>query len=150
MKGASESLFASVTKALRDPHPSAELARVPAPVRRAVAAELCADEGVLVVVRGTAGQAIVGTETRVFVLPPYVPGATPVVAASWPYLDVLGIELNERVVGGSVVVRATDGKAAVAVAGDWDVIRARVAMLRGLVAGAHSDAVPDELRLVAL
>jgi hypothetical protein len=30
------------------------------------------------------------------------------------------------------------------------VVRARVATLRGLVAGAHTDAVPAELRLVAL
>jgi hypothetical protein len=49
-----------------------------------------------------------------------------------------------------VVLRVTDGKSVVGIAGDWDVIRARVATLRGLVAGAHSDAVPAELRLVAL
>jgi hypothetical protein len=48
------------------------------------------------------------------------------------------------------VLRAADGRAAVGIAGDRDAIRARVATLRGLVAGAHSDAVPAELRLVAL
>ena len=63
---------------------------------------------------------------------------------------MLGIEFNERAVGGSVVLRVVDGRAAIGIAGDWDVIRARVATLRGLLAGAHSDAVPAELRLVAL
>jgi hypothetical protein len=150
MQGGRESLSEWVTRVLRDPDPSAELARLGAPARRAVEAELCADEVVRVVLRGTAGRAIVGTDRRVFVLPPFVPGATPAAAASWPYLDVLGVELNERVVGGSVVLHAADGRAAVGMAGDWDVIRARVATLRGLVAGAHSDAVPAELRLIAL
>jgi hypothetical protein len=145
-----ESLAECVASALRDPDPSSELARVGAPARRVVEAELCADEIVRVVLRGTAGRAIVGTDRRVLVLPPFVPGASPAAAASWPYLDVLGVELNERVVGGSVVIHTADGRAAVGIAGDWDVIRARVATLRGLVAGAHSDAVPAELRLIAL
>ena len=150
MGRARETLFDWATRELREADPSAELTRLDPPVRRAVAAELCADEMVRVVIRGTAGRAIVGTDSRVFVLPPFVPGASPAAAASWPYLDVLGIELNERAVGGSVVLRVPDGRAAVGVAGDWDVIRARVARLRGLVAGTHSDAVPVELRLVAL
>ena len=117
---------------------------------RAVAAELLLDENVLVVIHGTAGRAIVGTDVRVLVLPPFVPGAMPAPIESWPYLDVLGIELNERDVGGSVVLRVSDGRAVVGIAGDWDVVRARVATLRGLVAGAHTEAVPAELRLVAL
>ena len=150
MEGVRESLFESVRRSLRDRDPAAELGRLGPSGRRAVAAELCADETVLVVLRGTAGRAVVGTDRRAFVLPPVVPGATPVEPESWPYLDVLGIELNERAVGGSVVLRVTDGKSVVGIAGDWDVIRARVATLRGLVAGAHSDAVPAELRLVAL
>jgi hypothetical protein len=150
MQGGRESLSEWVTRVLRDPDPSSELARLGATARRVVEAELCVDEIVRVVIGGTAGRAIVGTDRRVLVLPPFVPGATPAAAASWPYLDVLGVELNERVVGGSIVVRTAEGRVAVGIAGDWDVIRARVATLRGLVAGAHSDAVPAELRLVAL
>ena len=150
MEGERESLFDWATQALRDPDPYAELARLGAPSQRAIAAELLLDETALVVIPGTAGRAIVGTDVRVLVLPPFVPGAIPAPIDSWPYLDVLGIELNERAVGGSVVVRVPEGKQAVGMCGDWDVIRARVAMLRGLVAGAHSDAVPEELRLVAL
>jgi|1186.fasta_scaffold301301_2 hypothetical protein len=150
MEGERESLFESVTRVLRDPDPHAELARLSWAARRAIVAEIGLDETVRVVIRGTAGQAIVGTDTQVLVLPPFVPGTAPAEAASWPYLDVLGVELNERVVGGSVVLRATDGRAAVGIAGDRDAIRARVAMLRGLVAGAHTEAVPAELRLVAL
>src|SRR3954452_19072828 len=150
MDGERESPFGWVTQALCDPDPYAELARLGAPSGRAVAAELLLDEIVLVVIRGTAGRAIVGTDVRVLALPPFVPGAAPAPIESWPYLDVLGIELNERAVGGSVVLRVADGKAAVGIAGDWDVIRARVATLRGLLAGAHTEAVPAELRLVAL
>jgi hypothetical protein len=150
MDGERESLFDWATVALRDPDPYAELARLGAPSQRAVATELLLDEIVLVVIRGTAGRAIVGTDDRVLVLPPFVPGAAPAPIESWPYLDVLGLELNERAVGGSVVLRVVDGRATVGIAGDWDVIRARVATLRGLLAGAHSDAVPAELRLVAL
>jgi hypothetical protein len=149
MEGERESHSESGTRVLRDPDPHADMARLSVAGRRAIVRELGLDETVRVVIRGTAGQAIVGTDTQVLVLPPFVPGA-PVEATGAPYLDVLGVELNERVVGGSVVLRATEGKAAVGVAGDRDAIRARVATLRGLVAGAHSDAVPAELRLVAL
>jgi hypothetical protein len=150
MEGERESHSESGTRVLRDPDPHADMARLSVAGQRAIFRELGLDETVRVVIRGTAGQAIVGTDTQVLVLPPSVPGAAPVEAIGAPYLDVLGVELNERVVGGSVVLRATEGKAAVGVAGDRDAIRARVATLRGLVAGAHSDAVPAELRLVAL
>jgi hypothetical protein len=150
MEGERDSLFGRVTQALRDPDPYAELARLGASSQRAIAAELLLDETALVVIRGTAGRAIVGTDVRVLVLPPFVPGVMPAAIESWPYLDVLGIELNERAVGGSVVLRVSDGRAVVGIAGDWDVVRARVATLRGLVAGAHTEAVPAELRLVAL
>jgi hypothetical protein len=150
MEGDRESLFDWAAQALRDPDPNAQLDRLGALSQRAIAVELLLDEVVLVVLRGTAGRAIVGTDLRVLALPPFVPGTAPAPIESWPYLDVLGIELNERAVGGSVVLRVADGRAAVGIAGDWDVVRARVATLRGLLAGAHSDAVPAELRLVAL
>jgi hypothetical protein len=146
-----ESLIDWAARVLRDPDPSVELARLGAPARSALMGELLPDEVVRVVIRGTAGQAIVATESRVLALPPFVPGASrPAAVPSWPYLDVLGIEVNERVVGGSVVLRVPEGAAVVAAAGDWDAIRARVATVRGLVAGAHSDAMPAELRLIAL
>jgi hypothetical protein len=151
MDGRRENLFELTTSALRDPGPHAELRRLGAPARRALAAELGLDETLRVVVRGTRGQAIVGTDRRVLVLPPFVPGddtAGPI--ASCEYLDVLGVEVNERALGGSVVLSILDGKAGIPAAGDWDAIRARVATLRGLIAGAHSDAVPAEVRLIAL
>ena len=150
MERARESLFDRVSRVPADPDPSAELGRLGAPARRALAAELTADETARVVIRGRCGEAIVGTDMSVFALPPFEPGADAGPVASWPYLDVLAIEVNERVVGGSVVVRVPEGGVVVGAVGDWDAIRARVARLRGLVAGAHSDAVPAELRLVAL
>jgi hypothetical protein len=128
----------------------AERENLEAPAWQALAGELVVDERVRVVIGGTAGQAIVGTDARVLVLPPFVPGASRLAVSSWPYLDVLGVELNEHVVGGSVALRVPEGHVAVGAAGDWDLIRARVATLRGLVAGAHRDAIPPELRLVAL
>jgi hypothetical protein len=146
-----ESLLDWATKALRDSAPHAELRRLGAPASRTLAAELAARETVRVVVRGTRGQAIVGTDRRVLVLPPVVPGeesAGPIVSCD--YLDVLGVEVNEQLLGGSVVLRILDGRTGIPAAGDWDAIRARVATLRGLVAGAHSDSVPAEVRLIAL
>jgi hypothetical protein len=149
--GEGDSLLEWTSKALSDPGPLAELRRLGGPARRALAAELGPHENVRVVVRGTRGQAIVGTDRRVLVLPPVVPGeASAGAIASCDYLDVLGVRVNERVLGGSVVLRILDGSAGIPAAGDWDVIRARVATLRGLVAGAHSDSVPAEVRLIAL
>jgi len=59
MEGQRESLFDWVTRVLRDPDPPAELARLGAAARRLL------DETPRVVIRGRAGQAIVGTETQV-------------------------------------------------------------------------------------
>ena len=84
------------------PDPATELSRLGAPARNALSAELVLDEPVRVVIRGTAGQAILGTDTRVLVLPPFVPGAATAAVPSWPYLDVLGLEMNESAVGGSM------------------------------------------------
>jgi hypothetical protein len=146
-----ESVFEWVTRVLRDPDPPAELERLGAPALRALEESLAPDETVRVVVRGTAGQAIVGTDMRVLVLPVFIPGDDSVgEVSSWTYLDVLRVEVNEGVYGGSVILRVPDGKVAIGTAGDWDVIRARVATLRGFIAGAQSDSLPAELRLVAL
>ena len=146
-----ESLFEWVTSVLREADPPAELKRLGGPARRALEESLAPDESARVVIRGTAGQAIVGTDMRVLVLPAFMPGDDPLgEVPSWTYLDVLCVEVNERIHGGSVVLRVPDGDIAIGAAGDWDVIRARVATLRGFVAGAQSDSLPVELRLVAL
>ena len=144
-----ESLFDWVTRVLRDPDPAAELGRLGARAREALGESLMPDETVRVLVRGTLGQAIAGTDTRVLVVNPrFVESEAEV--SIWRYLDVLGVEVNQGVVGGHVVLRVADGEAVVPAAGDWDVIRARVATLRGLIAGARSDAVPAQRHLVAL
>src|SRR6476469_10678476 len=137
---ASESLFEWVTRVLQDPDPPAELKRLGARARRTLAETLAPDETARVVIRGAGGQAIVGTDARVLVLPAFEPGDDSVPEVSgWTYLDVLCVEVKERVYGGSVVLRVPDGEVAIAAAGDWDVIRARVATLRGFIAGANSD-----------
>jgi hypothetical protein len=146
-----ESLFEWVTRVLHDPDPPVELTRLGAQARRALEESLAPDETARAVIRGTGGQAIVGTDTRVLVLPGFMPGDDLGAEVSgWTYLDVLSVEVNERIYGGSVVLRVPDGEVAIGAAGDWDVIRARVATLRGLIAGANSDSLPAELRLVAL
>ena len=138
-----ESLFDWVTRVLRDPDPAAELSRVGAGMRAALVESLEPEEVVRVVLRGSAGQAIAGTDTRVIVLRPDA-------VLSWRYLDVSGIDVDQHVVGGSIGVRVPGGGCVMPAAGDWDVIRARVATLRGLIAGAHSDFVRAEPHLVAL
>jgi hypothetical protein len=145
-----ESLFDWVTRVLRDPDPPAELGRLSARARSVLAESLAPDEDVRVVIRGTVGQAIVGTDTRVLVVDPgFVPGAdAAATVSSRLYLDVLAVEVNERIYGGSVVLRGSDGEDAIPAAGDWDVIHQRVATLRGLIAGARSDSVRADLHLV--
>src|SRR2546423_1191933 len=99
----SESLFEWVTRVLRDPDPPAELERLGGPARRAVDESLAPDESARVVIRGTAGQAIVGTDTRVLVLPAFMPGDDfGAEVSGWTYLDVLAVEVNERIYGGGL------------------------------------------------
>jgi hypothetical protein len=143
MERQEESLFDWATRVLRDPDPSAELARLGARMRTALVESLEPDEDVRLVLRGSAGQAIVGTDTRALVL-------CPDAVLSWRYLDVAGIDVDQHVVGGSVGVRVPGGGCVMPAAGDWDVIRARVATLRGLIAGAHSDSMPAQAHLIAL
>jgi hypothetical protein len=138
-----ESLFDWVTRVLRDPDPAAELSRVGAGMRAALVESLEPEEVVRVVLRGSAGQAIAGTDTRVIVLRSDA-------VLSWRYLDVCGIDVDQHVVGGAIGIRVPGGGCVMPAAGDWDVIRARVATLRGLIAGAHSDSVRAEPHLVAL
>src|SRR5947199_8320037 len=100
MDAGRESLLDWATNALRDPDARAELERLGAPSRRALVAELGAREKVRVVVRGTRGQAIVGTDRRVLVLPPFLPGDDrPGRVTSCDYLDVVCVEVNEAILG---------------------------------------------------
>src|SRR2546423_2674936 len=100
MDGGRENLFEWATSTVRDPDPHVQLRRLGAPARRALAAELGPDETVRVVVRGTRGQAIVGTDRRVPVLPPFVPGddtAGPVPRRE--ELHVIGVGVNQTAPG---------------------------------------------------
>ena len=159
MEDARESLFDWVTRTLQDPDPASEMRWLGARAGRALAENLAPEETVRVVIRGTAGQAIVGTDTRALVLKPsFIPGADPAAEVSaWNYRNVLGVEVNERILGGSVVLRVPgqdrmelpfwgggpadprEAPNAIPAAGDWQVIRARAASLDSLVAAARAD-----------
>ena len=143
MEGHDESLFDWATRVLRDPDPSVELGRLSADTRNALVESLEPEETVRVVLRGSAQQAIVGTQTRVIVLRPDA-------ALSWRYLDVSAIEVDQHVVGGCIGIRVPGGGCVMPAAGDWDLIRERAATLRGLIAGAHSDSVRAQPHLIAL
>src|SRR3954451_11352906 len=106
MENQRESLFEWVTRVLQDPDPPAELGRLGARARRVLEESLAPDEAARVVIRGTAGQAIVGTDIRVLILPAFTPGDDPVgEVASWTYLDVLRVEVNESIHGGAPGLR---------------------------------------------
>jgi hypothetical protein len=154
-----ESLFDWVTRVLNDPDPLADLGRLGPRAARALAENLAPEETVRVVIRGKGTQAIAGTDTRALVLKPgLMPGADPAAeVSSWNYRDVAGVEVNERILGGSVVLRvpgqdaielpfwgggSTDPRQApnaIPAAGDWDVIRARAASLALLIDAEHAN-----------
>src|SRR4051812_47949321 len=98
-----ESLFEWVTRVLRDPDPAGELARLGARTREALDDSLAPGETIRVLLRGAAGQAIAGTDARVLVVSSEV--------SCWSYLDVIGVDVKQRVVGGSVVLRVAGGEA---------------------------------------
>jgi hypothetical protein len=142
---------------LEESDPAAELARLGGRGRRAIEQNLAAGETVRVVIRGTAQQAIVGTEQRALVVKPgFMPGAEPgAEVTAWNYRDLLGIEVNERVLGGSVVLQVPGhvdielsfwgggsggprtATNAIPISGDWKLIHARAATLRSLIEAAH-------------
>lgn len=159
-----ESLFDWVTRVLHDPDPLADLGRLGPRAARALGENLAPDETVRVVIRGRASQAIVGTDTRVLVLKPgFIPGADPAAeVSSWDYRDVAGVEVNERILGGSVALRVPGRDAielpfwgggsadpreapnAIPAGGDWDVIRARADSLASLIDAQHASDTRSE------
>ena len=119
------------------------------------------NEVVKVVIIGAGGQAIVGTDTRLFVLKAgFLAGATfGAEVTSWSYRNLLGIQIHKGMRTGGVVVQAPgqtgyqtsywgSGKDdlfkapnAIPVAGNWPAVRAVVAELQNLIDAAHAPAV---------
>jgi len=66
-------------------------------VKRALEENLAPDETISIIIRGADGQAMIGTESRVFVCKPgFMAGATfGVENTSWSYLNLLGVQLHK-------------------------------------------------------
>jgi Ribosomal protein L7/L12 C-terminal domain/Short C-terminal domain len=148
-------------------------------VKAAVAQNLRADERILVVIRGSSGQAIVGTATRCFVCKPgFMAGATfGSEVSSWSYRNIVGVQIHKGLLSGAVIIQAPGqigvsasywrdkdsdphkAPNAIPVAGDWNAVRTAVARLRQLIDAAHTESpqsaaappssLADELRKLA-
>lgn len=112
-----------------------------------------------VVVSGAAGQAIVGTDTRLFVLKPgFMAGATfGAEVTSWSYRNLAGVQVHKGLMTGAVVIQAPgqSGRSstywgqrkddpykapnAIPVAGNWGPVRVGVARLQDLIDTSHAN-----------
>jgi Short C-terminal domain len=110
-----------------------------------------------VVIRGAHGQAIVGTESRVFVLKPgFMAGAAfGSEVTTWGYRNVLGVQVHKGMMSGAVVIQGPGqsgtktsywgqkgedpAKApnAIPVVAEWKTVQERVVVLRALIDAAH-------------
>jgi hypothetical protein len=147
-------------------------------VKSALEDNLAPNETIRVIIRGAHGQAMVGTDTRVFVCKPgFMAGAAfGAETTSWSYQNLVGVQAHKGMVSGSVVLqgpgqsgkktsywgggRDDPAKApnAIPVAGDWKQVQAGVVVLRQLIDDAHKAPVAaaaerrslsDELRNLA-
>jgi ribosomal protein L7/L12 len=128
-------------------------------VRNAVLESLRQDEPVIVVVRGAHGQAMVGTDTRVFVCKPgFMAGATlGAEVTTWQYRNLAGVQIHKGMMTGAVILqgpgqsghsasywrgtRDDPRKApnAIPVAADWGEVKASVTRLQSQLDQAHRD-----------
>lgn len=117
-------------------------------------------EAVRVLIVGASNQAIVGTDTRLFVIKPgWLAGATGgVEATSWSYRNINGIQTHKGLMTGAVIVQAPGQSGsstsywgsdksdpfkapnAIPIAGDWESVKAGVAELQELIDRAHEPA----------
>jgi hypothetical protein len=148
-------------------------------VRTELEANLGPGETIRVIIRGAHGQAMVGTDSRVFVCKPgFMAGAAfGAEVTSWSYRNLTGVQRHKGMVSGSVLLQAqaqsgqdtsywargdddpSKAPNAIPIAGDWNRIDPGVARLRQLIDQAHAPAsaaaVPtqhsmaDELRKLA-
>jgi hypothetical protein len=135
----------------------AQVSRLRQRVRQALAENLREGEVVRVVIHGANGQAIIGTDSRLFVIKPgFMAGASfGVETTSWSYRNLVGVQVHKGMMTGSVVVQAPGqsgastsywggGKSdpykapnAIPIAGGWQEVRSAVAELQNLVDESH-------------
>lgn len=157
----------------------AQVAKLKKRVRAALTENLRAGEKIRVVIHGANGQAIIGTDSRLFVIKPgFMAGASfGVEATSWGYRNLVGIQVHKGMATGSVVVQAPGQSGtntsywggdksdpykapnAIPIAGNWQEVRSAVAELQNLIDEAHNPvqgassplaaSVADELKKLA-
>ena len=135
-----------------------EFSKLKPKVQKALEANLAPGETVRCIIRGAHAQAMIGTESRVFVIKPgFMAGATfGVEATSWSYTNLIGVQVHKGLMSGSVLLQAAGQTAkntsywgqgkddpakapnAIPVVGEWDHVQAGAALLRQLIDDAHA------------
>lgn len=133
-------------------------------VKQSLENNLDPGERIRVIIRGVSGQAMVGTDTRVFVCKPgFMAGASfGAEVTSWSYLNLVGVQRHKGLASGSVLLQAPAqggtktsywGKGdadpfkapnAIPVAGDWKAVDAGVARLRALIEARLERTLPQQ------
>jgi len=136
------------------------ISRMKPKVRESLLANLRGDEVVRVVVAGSSGQVVAGTDSRVFILKPgFVAGASfGVETVSWSYRQITGIQLHQGMKTGALIIQAPGQPGvstsywkesdsdpfkapnAIPIAGDWTAIRRAVTILQDLIDQAQTPA----------
>jgi hypothetical protein len=111
-----------------------------------------------VIIHGAHHQAMIGTDSRVFVCKPGFMAGAPfgIKSTAWTYASVTGVQTHKGLMGGAVAVQApgqsgtktsywgtgdddpTKAPNAIPVAGDWERVNDGVARLSRLIDSAHA------------
>jgi hypothetical protein len=133
-------------------------------VKKALSENVAPDETIRVIIRGARGQAMIGTDSRVFVCKPgFMAGASfGAEVTSWSYRNLLGVQRHKGLMTGAVLLQGPGqtGKKtsywankknddpwkapnAIPIAGDWSQVDAGVARLRQLIDQAHAPSATE-------
>jgi hypothetical protein len=141
---------------------SADYDKLKGKVKSALEQNLSPEEMIRVIIRGAHGQAMIGTDTRVFVCKPgFMAGASfGVETTSWSYQNLVGVQTHKGIMSGAVALQGpgqtgqktsywATGKDdpakapnAIPVAGGWTEVNKGVAILRQLIDQAHRAPAP--------
>lgn len=148
--------------ATEDPSVAIELAKLKKKVKLSLAENVSDGETIRVVIRGASGQAIVGSDTRAFVLKPgWMAGAAfGAEVTSFSYRNIDGVQVHKGMVSGSVLLQTSSqnnqktsywGQGdddvyklpnAIPVGGEWTLVKRGAAVLRELITRAHAPVQP--------